>query len=108
MAIYNNRFLPEKTIVGNGANKPTSKVCNEWLIHLDDKNLIPEVPLVCENENIKQNKFYKRPSHTFHADAFDLKKQLVKEFYGCYHHGCLKCHPTMTKKNAITMEREKI
>ena len=26
MPIYNNRFLPEKTIVGNGANKPTSKV----------------------------------------------------------------------------------
>ena len=77
MAIFNNRFLPEKTIVGNGANKPTSKVCSEWLIHLDDKNMIPEVPLVCDNVG-DNHKYYKQPTHTFHADAFDLKKQLVK------------------------------
>jgi hypothetical protein len=108
MAIYNNRFLPEKTIVGNGANKPTSKVCSEWLIHLDNKNLMPEIPLVCVNPHKKENKFYKKDSHTFHADAFDLKKQLVKEFYGCYHHGCKKCFPDRKKKYEQTMEREQI
>ena len=45
MAIYTNRFLPEKTIVGNGANKATSKVCNEWLSYLNDKHIVPEAPL---------------------------------------------------------------
>ena len=54
------------------------------------------------------NKYYRRPTHTFHADAFDLKKQLVKEFYGCYHHGCPKCHPERKKKYEQTMIREKI
>ena len=78
MAIYTNRFLPEKTIVGNGANKPTSKVCSEWLIHIDDENLIPEVPLVCINPQQKENKFYKKQCHTFHADAYDRKKGIVK------------------------------
>ena len=57
MAIYTNRFLPEKTIVGNGANKPTSKVCSEWLIHLDDKDLLHEIPLVCLNPEHKSNKY---------------------------------------------------
>jgi hypothetical protein len=75
MAIFNNRFLPDKTIVGNGGNKPTSKVCNEWLMYLDDKHLIPEVPLVCEN--VENKKYYKNPYHTFHADGFNLKNQLV-------------------------------
>ena len=75
MANYNNRFLPEKkkTIVGNGGNKPTSKVCNEWLIYLNDENLIPEVPLNLTNNNIK-NKYIKKTTHTFHADALDRKK----------------------------------
>ena len=72
MAIYNNRILPEKTIVGNGANKPCNKVCSEWLIHLVDTILLmPEVPLVCYDDG--ENTYYKQPTHTFHADAFDLK-----------------------------------
>ena len=45
MSVFNNRFLPDKTIVGNGGNKPTSKVCSEWLMYLDDKHLLLHVAL---------------------------------------------------------------
>jgi hypothetical protein len=34
------------------------------------------------------------------------KKMLVKEYYGCYHHGCPKCHPELAEKYQKTMERE--
>ena len=78
------------------------------MIHLDDKDLIPEVPLVCTNPQQKENKFYKKQCHTFHADAYNRKTGLVKEFYGCYHHGCPKCFPDRKKKLAQTIERESI
>ena len=39
---------------------------------------LPEVPLVCEN--VENKKYYKNPYHTFHADGFNIKNQLVKEF----------------------------
>ena len=57
MAIFHNRFLPEKSIVGNGANKATSKVCNEWLAYLSNDNLVPEAPLNLTNS--KPGKYYK-------------------------------------------------
>ena len=37
-----------------------------------------------------------------------MKKQLVKEFYGCYHHGCPKCHPENKNKYEKTLQRENI
>ena len=36
------------------------------------------------------------------------KNKIVKEFYGCYHHGCIKCHPERKKKYEQTVERENI
>jgi hypothetical protein len=81
MAIYNNRFLPEKTIVGNGANKPTSKVCSEWLIHLDDMNLIPEVPLVCYNEGENKNVELGKPGYLLrlpYKSVYDFVNVLSK------------------------------
>jgi hypothetical protein len=74
---------------------------------LNDENLTPEVPLNLTNNNIK-NKYCKKTTHTFHADALDRKNKIVQECYGCYHHGCLKCHPERKKKYEQTVERDNI
>jgi hypothetical protein len=42
------------------------------------------------------------------VDAIDLDKKIVKEYYGCYWHGCTKCFPKSTDKFNKTMERENI
>jgi phenylacetate-coenzyme A ligase PaaK-like adenylate-forming protein len=34
-----NKFMPEKTIVGNGSEKQDSIVCREWLSHLNNENI---------------------------------------------------------------------
>jgi hypothetical protein len=56
--IYINKFIPENTIVGNASNKPISQVCKEWLIYLNNKNIVPEVPVTVFNRN--PSKFYKK------------------------------------------------
>ena len=37
MSINMNKFIPEKTIVGNNTDKKDSVVCREWLNYLNDK-----------------------------------------------------------------------
>ena len=68
MGIYLNKFLPEKTIVGNNTDKKDSVVCREWLNYLNDKNICREVPIT-----VKKN------------GNFDLHKNKVdndvKEYY---------------------------
>jgi hypothetical protein len=116
MSIYINKFLPDKTIVGNSADKIVSTVCKEWHIHLNDANLTPETPIVVEkNENIDYNKdrINKEKAHykdkcLFTVDAFDSKNKIVKEFYGCYWHGCPKCFPENAEKYDKTVERRNI
>ncbi len=36
------------------------------------------------------------------------KKKLIKEFYGCYFHGCPKCYPEHQEKYNKTQERESL
>ena len=55
MAIYRGCFLPDKSIVANEQNKNISIVCKEWLLNLDDKNLIPEVPVFIDKSKLAQN-----------------------------------------------------
>ena len=105
--IYLNKFLPEKTIVGN-ANKNQSIESDEWLAYLNDKNLIPEKPLKVFNENFEDHLYFKKMHHTFHVDAMDEKKKLVKEYNGCYIHGCPKCHPERKEAYERTMARQKM
>ena len=45
MSIYCNKFMPDKTIVGNNSNKQDSLVCREWLNYLNNDNIVPEVPM---------------------------------------------------------------
>jgi len=116
MSIYINKFLPDKTIVGNSADKIVSTVCKEWLIYLNDTNLTPETPILVEKkENIdyNRNKINKEKAHysdkcLFTVDALDSKNKIVKEFYGCYWHGCPKCFPENSEKYDKTIERRNI
>ena len=48
MGIYRGHFLPSETIVANEQNKKMSLLCKEWLIHLNDKHLLTEYPLVID------------------------------------------------------------
>jgi len=48
MSISRGRFMPNATIVANDQYKKVSLVCREWLIHLNDKNLFTEYPLVID------------------------------------------------------------
>ena len=57
MGIYLNKFLPEKTIVGNNTDKKDSVVCREWLNYLNDRNICREVPItVKKNGNFDSHK----------------------------------------------------
>ena len=88
----------------------------QWLIHLNDDNLVPETPIIIETkENIDytKDKINKEKTHykdkcLFTVDAFDSKNKMVKEFYGCYWHGCRKCYPENVEKYDKTIERRNL
>jgi hypothetical protein len=100
--IYSNKFMPERTIVGN-SNTKTSIACKEWLLHLNDKNIVPEVPICVDkrrfsksfdcHKNKVESKTYFSGKHNFVVDGFDKVNKVVKEFYGCYWHGMPKMPP---------------
>ena len=119
MAIFRGCFLPDKSIVANEQNKPISKVCNEWLIYLNDDKLIPEVPIFLDKSYFKYDEddlhkgkldgdttiYYQQDKHTFTPDALCRKRKLIKEFNGCKWHGCPKCNPECKAKYNRTMEQ---
>jgi hypothetical protein len=119
MAIYLNKFLPENTIVGNLTDKNSSVVGKEWLIYLNDDSLIQEFPITVDvralpkdfnphRNKIGNHKTIFNGKQTFTADAYDKKNKIIKEFYGCFWHGCRKCHPEQIAKYDRTMERQNI
>ena len=60
-------------------------------------------------QNTKPDKnYYNRPKTVFVPDAIDKKRKIIKEFYGCYFHGCPKCHPNLNEKYLKTCQRETI
>ena len=122
MAIFRGCFLPDKSIVANEQNKPISKVCNEWLIYLNDDKLIPEVPIFLDKSDLKYDEedlhkgkldgdttiYYQQDKHTFTPDALCRKRKIIKEFNGCKWHGCPKCNPECKAKYNRTMERQNL
>jgi len=128
MAIFRGCFLPDKTIVANEQNKPISKTCEEWMIYMDDPNLIPEVPIKIDrakfdtdtydkaihcgkcsiNSEDDTNTYYKYDKHMFTVDGLDRCKRIIKEFNGCYFHGCPTCFPERRTKYNKTMERKNL
>ena len=52
MNIYEGRFLFDKSIVANDANKPIRKVSREWFINLDSSNIHTEKPLFIEQSKL--------------------------------------------------------
>ena len=122
MAIFRGCFLPDKSIVANEQNKPVSKVCKEWLTYLNDDKLIPEVPIVIDKSDIQYNEedlhkdkldgdttvYYNYTKHTFTVDAVCKKRKIIKEFNGCFFHGCPKCNPECKAKYNRTMERKRL
>ena len=115
--MFLNKYLPDDTIVGNGGSKPISQVCREWLIHTEAQDVVPEVPLTVNNIpdadyfkmfGSKTKRYYKKPCHTFTVDAFDRKTKTVKEFNGCYFHGCPKCNPARKDRYLQSCERRLI
>ena len=108
MAIFINKFIVDKTIVANDSNKKDSRFCKEWLLHLNDPNLIPEVPVIIMKDELNLTKdfeHYKNNKNTFTVDAIDKKKKIVKEANGCYWHGCPRCYPENKPKYEKTIER---
>ncbi len=51
MSLYLNKFLLEKTVVGNNTDKQDSIVCREWLNYLDDNNIYREVPITVKSDS---------------------------------------------------------
>jgi hypothetical protein len=97
MSIFRNRFMPENTIVSHATDKTVSTVSKEWLYYLNDKKLIPEYPIFIGEGKEKAR---------FTVDAIDRKKRIVKEFNGCFWHGCPKCHPENKAKYEETLKRK--
>ena len=50
--------------------------------------------------------YYTKDQHLFTVDALDRKKTVIKEYNGCYFHGCRKCHQEGNEKYNKTMERK--
>ena len=109
MAIFRGCFLPEKCMIANEQNKKSSRVCKEWLLHLADPLLIPEVPILVKPSSLAGGRceftYYTKTQHLFTVDAMDKKNKIIKEYNGCYFHGCRKCHPEGDEKYKKTMER---
>ena len=124
MAIFRGCFLPDKSIVANEQNKPISKTCKEWMIYMNDDNLIPEVPIKIDRANFDKDTYskaihcgkcnndetiyYKYDKHLFTVDACDRPNKIIKEFNGCYFHGCPTCFPECKAKYNKTMERKNL
>ena len=117
--MFINNYMPANKIVGNASNKPISQVCREWLLHMNNPDFIPEVPRKVKNINqstydelVKphvakgKKRQYTKSEHTFTVDAYNKKLKLVKEFNGCYFHGCPKCNPERKDKYIQTLERK--
>ena len=51
MAIYINKFLPDKSIVCNDSNKPISKISREWFYYLNNKNIQREKLITVNNSD---------------------------------------------------------
>ena len=122
MNIYRVRFLLDKSIVANDANKPIRKVSREWFISSDNSNIHREKPLFME-----QSKFDKVGKHEDNItvwergepmefddyfkdscrlcpDGLDINNGTVYEFYGCRFHGCQKCYKQGHHLYHTTME----
>jgi len=113
MNIYMNKFMPEKTIVGNGSEKQDSIVCREWLSYSNNDNICREVPITIrdyeqcnrhKNKVGKQTVYYnlKKP---FTVDGYDKTTRTIYLFQGCYWHGCRKCNPENIIKYDKTQEQ---
>ena len=92
MSIYIGNFIPEKTIVGNSSDKKDSLVCREWLTHLDDENIVREVPIMIDNSkncDIHKNKVGETPEayfdlkRPFTVDGLDIETFTAYQFQGC-------------------------
>jgi hypothetical protein len=105
MAVFRGCFLPEKCMIANEQNKKTSRVCKEWLLYLADPLLIPEVPILVKPQTGTCT-YYTKYQHLFTVDALDKKNKIIKEYNGCYFHGCPLCHPECSEKYLKTMERK--
>ena len=122
MSIYLNKILPEKSIVAN-SNDKDSLIAREWLIYLNNNEVIPEYPIPIDlnelkaklgdkldiNKNkVNPDKLYFKNKNMLHADGYDKDNNAIYEFYGCFWHGCRKCHPQCEGKHDRTMERQNI
>ena len=66
---------------------------------MNDKKLIPEYPVfIKEGEEVKR----------YTVDACHKKKKIIKEFNGCFWHGCPKCHPENRAKYEETVKRKEL
>jgi G:T-mismatch repair DNA endonuclease (very short patch repair protein) len=129
MGIYMGRHMPEKTIVGNsGIARSMSMISKEWLLYsarTDQhvyKHEVPiylvksDVPLtaindrkdITEDDDSKPIYFKHSNKARFTTDAYCSDTKTVKEFYGCFWHGCRKCHPELKDRYNKTMERENL
>ena len=126
MNIYEGRFLFDKSIVANDANKPIRKVSREWFINLDSSNIHTEKPLFIEQS--KLDKFDKHETKLIRYErdepvefdvqfkdscilrpaGLDVLTETVYELYGCKFHGCQKCYSQGQELYNITMERDNI
>jgi hypothetical protein len=99
MSVYRNNFMPEKAIVSLATDKTVSLVSKEWLVYLNDAKLIPEHTVyIIDGETTK----------VYTVDALDKKNKIIKEFNGCYWHGCPKCHPENKLKYDETARRKEL
>ena len=91
--------MPEKAIVSLATDKTVSLVSKEWLVYLNDAKLIPEHTVyIIDGETTK----------VYTVDALDKKNKIIKEFNGCYWHGCPKCHPENKLKYDETARRKEL
>jgi len=105
LIIDTSKYMTSNTVECEKCDETDGSASTEYVSEGEEEEL--ETPRVTQNVKPVKN-YYNRPKTVFVPDAIDKKRKIIKEFYGCYFHGCPKCHPNLNEKYIKTCQRETI
>ena len=95
---YRTKHMPERQLAcepvsgWHGEGKPYSHTALEWLTYLNHTRG-GHIRHACNGgEHV-----IRQGDKTFRVDGYDVNTHVVREFQGCFWHGCPKCYPDRDK-----------
>ena len=81
------KIASEPAVGWQGQRKPYSQVALQWLKSLPN---IADIRHPCNGGEVMVNGV---GGCKIYVDGMDETRSEVYEFYGCFYHGCRRCHP---------------